>query len=96
MVRHHASSVGGEYESGASLPVDLTSDSISRITGAKITGLLHHRQTHLSRRNTLNYKAFDMGNLGFMLIIQRSATAVLTAGGGVRVKPGGYSRYTIK
>jgi len=45
-------------ERGFTWPDWRNSRSISFITGLKITGRLHHRQIHLSRRNTRSCKSF--------------------------------------
>src|SRR5258707_1327265 len=39
---------------------------MSLMTGAKITGRLHHRQTHLSRLKTRNCNSFDSGKRGLV------------------------------
>jgi hypothetical protein len=46
---------------------------MSRITGAKITGRLHHRHTQRSCRKTCNCNSFDSGGRGLL-------TAVCLAG----------------
>src|ERR1700736_2177398 len=48
---------------------------MSLMTGAKITGRLHHRQTHLSRRKIESCSSFANGGLFWGFMRQRTASA---------------------